>query len=92
MAVKNLPTVPSGEAGALAEAANGKTQRINHPEIIDLSKINPIVILYCPDGAISKVEGEIAISNKLCRGCGICAKESEGIIMVPEYKGPKGVF
>lgn len=92
MAVKTLPIVPSGEPGALAEAANGKLQRINHPEITDQGKVNPIIVLYCPDGAISKVENVIAINYKFCRGCGICAKESGGIVMVPEYKGPKGVF
>lgn len=92
MAVKNVPIVPSGEPGALAEAANGKIQRINHPEITDQTKVNPIILLYCPDGALSLDESGIAINFKFCRGCGICAKESEGIVMVPEYKGHKGVF
>ncbi|AHF07039.1 hypothetical protein [Desulfitobacterium metallireducens] len=92
MAVKNVPIVPSGDPGALAEAANGKIQRINHPEMSDLTKVNPIVVLYCPDGALSLDENGIAINYKFCRGCGICAKESEGIVMVPEYIGPKGVF
>lgn len=92
MAVKNVPVVPVGEPGALAEAANHKVQRIDRPEITDQAKVNPIVTLYCPDGAISLDEGGFAISYKLCKGCGICAKESEGIQMVPEYTGPKGIF
>ncbi|HVJ48962.1 2-oxoacid:ferredoxin oxidoreductase subunit alpha [Desulfitobacterium sp.] len=92
MVAKNLPTVPSGDPGALAKAANGAIQRINRPEITDPARVNPIVLLYCPDGALSLDEKGIAISYKLCKGCGICAKESEGIAMVPEYTGPKGVF
>lgn len=92
MALKNLPIVPSGDPGALAEASNAVVQRINRPEISDSAKVNPIVLLYCPDGALSLDESGIVISYKLCKGCGICAKESEGIVMVPEYTGPKGIF
>lgn len=92
MALKNLPIVPSGEPGALAEASNAVIQRINRPEITDSTKLNPIIHLYCPDGALSLDENGIIICYKLCKGCGICAKESEGIVMVPEYTGPKGIF
>lgn len=92
MALKSLPIVPSGDPGALAEAANAGLQRINRPEITEPEKVNPVVILYCPDGALSMDESGIVINYKLCKGCGICAKESEGIVMVPEYTGPKGIF
>jgi len=92
MALKNLPIVPSGDPGSLAEVANGAVVRINRPEIAEPAKVNPIVILYCPDGALSLDESGIAISYKLCKGCGICAKESEGIVMIPEFTGPKGIF
>lgn len=92
MAPKNLPIVPSGDPGASAEIANGELQRIYRPEIAEPTKVNPIVTLYCPDGALSLDENGLVISYKLCKGCGICAKESEGIAMVPEYTGPKGIF
>ena len=92
MASKNLPIVPSGDPGALIEIANGGVQRIYRPEITDLAKVNPVVLLYCPDGALSLDENGIVVSYKLCKSCGICAKESEGIVMVPEYTGPKGIF
>jgi pyruvate ferredoxin oxidoreductase delta subunit len=92
MTVKNLPIVPSGEPGALAEAANAGVQRINRPQITDQTKVNPVILLYCPDGALSHHENEVFMNYKLCKGCGICAKESEGIVMVSEYTGPQGVF
>ncbi|HHV65773.1 MAG TPA: 2-oxoacid:ferredoxin oxidoreductase subunit alpha [Peptococcaceae bacterium] len=92
MALKQLPIVPSGDPGGLAESANAGVQRINRPVISDATKIDPIVILFCPDGAISLDESGFVISYKFCKGCGICAKESEGIVMVPEYTGPKGIF
>ncbi|NLI92151.1 MAG: 2-oxoacid:ferredoxin oxidoreductase subunit alpha [Peptococcaceae bacterium] len=92
MAVKNLPIVPSGDPGALVEAANYATWRIFRPVITESAKVNPIVTLYCPDGAITVDESGAEVNYKLCKGCGICAKESEGIQMVPEYTGPKGVF
>lgn len=92
MAVKNLPIVPSGDPGALATASNYATWRVLRPEITEPAKVNPIVTLYCPDGAIALTESGVTVNDKLCKGCGICAKESEGIAMVPEYTGPKGIF
>jgi len=92
MTLKNTPVVPSGEPGALAEIANNRVQRIYRPEITDQTKIDPVVLLFCPDGAISRSESGFVISYELCKGCGICAKESQGIAMVPEYTGPKGIF
>ena len=92
VALQNTPVVPSGEPGALAEIANSRVQRINRPEITDQSQIDPVVLLFCPEGAISRSESGFIISYKLCKGCGICAKESRGITMVPEYTGPAGIF
>ncbi len=92
MAVKSLPIVPSGDPGALAEASNYSTWRILRPEITEPDKVNPIVTLYCPDGALTLEESGVALNYKFCKGCGICAKESAGIRMAPEYTGPKGVF
>ncbi|WP_407313102.1 2-oxoacid:ferredoxin oxidoreductase subunit alpha [Desulfosporosinus sp. SB140] len=92
MAVKNLPVVPSGDPGALGAAANYETWRIVRPEITEPAKVNPIVTLYCPEGAIMLEESGVTVNYKLCKGCGICAKESKGIQMVPEYTGPKGIF
>jgi pyruvate ferredoxin oxidoreductase delta subunit len=92
MAVKSLPIVPSGDPGALAEVANFAVWRILRPEITDPDIIDPIITLYCPDGALTMEEKGAVINFKFCKGCGICAKESAGIQMVPEYTGPKGVF
>lgn len=92
MAVKNLPVVPSGDPGSLAEASNYQTWRILRPEITEPLNVDPVVTLYCPDGAIAIEESGAAINYKLCKGCGICAKESKGIVMVAEYTGPKGIF
>lgn len=92
MALKELPVVPSGDPGSLAESPNSAIVRIYRPVINDQAKVNPMVLLYCPDGALSLKEDEIEISYKHCKGCGICAKESAGIEMVPEYKGPRGIF
>lgn len=92
MALKNLPVVPSGSPGALAESSNAGIQRIFRPVINDQTKVNPVILLYCPDGALSLDENGIMVSYKFCKGCGICAKESAGIEMVPEYTGPRGIF
>jgi len=92
MALKELPIVPSGDAGALAELNAAKVQRIYRPVIKDSSKVNPIVLLYCPDGALFLAEDQIRVNYKYCKGCGICAKESDGIEMVPEYTGPRGIL
>ncbi len=92
MALKELPIVPSGDPGSLAISPNSAIQRIFRPSITDHTLINPIVLLYCPDGALSLTGDEIVVSYKHCKGCGICAKESKGIEMVPEYTGPRGIF
>jgi len=92
MVLKELPVVPSAEPGSLAESPNSAIQRIVRPVIADQTLVNPIVLLYCPDGALFLKGEEIVVSYKHCKGCGICAKESEGIEMVPEYTGPRGIF
>ncbi|MEL1136700.1 2-oxoacid:ferredoxin oxidoreductase subunit alpha [Desulfitobacterium sp. THU1] len=92
MALKELPVVPSGDPGSLAESPNSAIQRLYRPVITDQNQVNPIILLYCPDGALSLTGDEIIVSYKLCKGCGICAKESKGIEMVPEYTGPRGIF
>ena len=30
--------------------------------------------MYCPDGAICRESGKVAIDYDFCKGCGICAK------------------
>ncbi|AGA69252.1 2-oxoacid:ferredoxin oxidoreductase, delta subunit [Desulfitobacterium dichloroeliminans LMG P-21439] len=92
MALKELPVVPSGDPGSLAESPNSAIQRIYRPVIKDQTQVNPIVLLFCPDGALSLIGDEIVVSYQHCKGCGICAKESKGIEMVPEYTGPRGFF
>jgi Pyruvate/2-oxoacid:ferredoxin oxidoreductase delta subunit len=92
MAFKPVPVVPAGEAGALAVTADNKNQRLRRPEISDQTQIDPLTPLYCPDGAIALTAGQYAVSERLCKGCGICAQESPGIRMVPEYTGPRGIL
>lgn len=42
--------------------------------------------LYCPDGAIARIDGRMIINLKYCKGCGICANECprEAMTMVKE--------
>jgi 2-oxoacid:acceptor oxidoreductase delta subunit (pyruvate/2-ketoisovalerate family) len=45
--------------------------------VIDIDKCNNCSFcwLYCPEGAISRVDGRMAIDLKYCKGCGICVSE-----------------
>lgn len=90
--VKNVPIVPSAVAGSLAESKFAPSWREYRPEIIDQEKVNPLVVLFCPDGAVTIEERKTEVNFDLCKGCGICAAESGGIKMVPEYAGPKGIY
>jgi pyruvate ferredoxin oxidoreductase delta subunit len=74
------------------EIPTAASWRVYRPEVTDQAKIDPRVILFCPDGALALEEGYLQINLKYCKGCGICAKESEGINMVPEYSGPQGIL
>ena len=89
---KELPVVPTAVSGSSVEISVAPSWREYHPEVKDSKKVNREVLLFCPDGAIS-IEGEaVAIDLHICKGCGICAAESDGIVMVPEYTGVIGVF
>ncbi|MGI6450694.1 MAG: 2-oxoacid:ferredoxin oxidoreductase subunit alpha [Desulfitobacteriia bacterium] len=90
--VKEVPIVPTANPGSLAEISAAPSWREYRPVVEDPAKVNPEVILFCPDGALSSAGGEVAINLSVCKGCGICAAESEGIVMIPEYTGPRGVF
>jgi len=89
---KNLPVVPTAVAGGAAEVSTASSWRELRPEIRAQEKVNPEVILFCPDGAISYGVDRAAVNLHLCKGCGICAVESDGIVMVAEYTGAFGVF
>ena len=89
---KELPVVPTAVPGSLVEISAAPSWREYRPEIRDAKKVNRNVVLFCPDGAIS-IEGDaVGIDLRICKGCGICAVESDGIVMVPEYTGVMGVF
>ncbi|SHI56201.1 4Fe-4S binding protein [Desulfosporosinus lacus] len=92
--VKNLPVVPTAKAGSLVETPTGITWRIQHPEILENCNMCLDCTLFCPDGAIVQQAGELVLSLRLCKGCGICANECKenAIQMIPEYSGVKGVF
>lgn len=89
---KELPIVPTANPGSLAEISAAPSWREYRPVIREPEKVNQVVIHFCPDGAISNKNGTIEIDLRICKGCGICAAESEGIEMVPEYTGVYGVF
>jgi Pyruvate/2-oxoacid:ferredoxin oxidoreductase delta subunit len=89
---KELPVVPTAAPGSLAEISAAPSWREYRPEVHEPTKVNPIIVLFCPDGAITSESGKTDINLGICKGCGICAVESEGIVMVPEYIGVKGVF
>ena len=58
--------------------------------VVDKSKCKKCTICwkYCPDAAITLVDGEPIIDLRYCKGCGICAFEcpSKCIIMVKEVE------
>ena len=45
--------------------------------VVDLSKCRKCTICwkYCPDAAITLVDGEPVVDLAYCKGCGICANE-----------------
>ncbi len=89
---KELPIVPTAVPGSLIEISAAPSWREYRPEVRDSKKVNKEVILFCPDGAISIEADTVTIDLQICKGCGICATESDGIEMVPEYTGVAGVF
>lgn len=90
--VKVLPVVPSAVSGSLTESPVAPSWREYRPYIVEPGKVNPLISLFCPEGAVSLENETVSINLKFCKGCGICAVESEGIVMVPEYTGAKGVL
>lgn len=89
---KELPIVPTAVPGSGVEVSTATSWREYRPEVREAAKVNREVVFFCPDGAIS-IDGEIvSIDLHICKGCGICAAESDGIVMVPEYTGVMGVF
>ncbi len=89
---KELPIVPTATPGSLAEISAASSWREYRPEIQEPGKVNPKVLFFCPEGALFHEEGIIAVDLSVCKGCGICAVESDGIVMVPEYTGVLGIF
>ena len=89
---KELPIVPTAVAGSGVEVSAATSWREYRPEVREAAKVNRNVVYFCPDGAISIDVDLVSIDLHICKGCGICASESDGIVMVPEYTGVMGVF
>jgi pyruvate ferredoxin oxidoreductase delta subunit len=45
---------------------------LDRPVLTDLCTACALCALFCPEGAISKVDGSIVIDYLHCKGCGIC--------------------
>jgi Pyruvate/2-oxoacid:ferredoxin oxidoreductase delta subunit len=90
--VKKVPVVPSADPGNAAAMCPAVSVRECFPVITEQSLINPLIYLFCTEGAISHHNKLFDINLSICKGCGICACESQGIELVLEYTGPKGVF
>ncbi len=76
--IYSCPQVPTYEAGYLVEG-NG-SWRSSRP-VVEIDKCTGCLqcYLYCPDGAISKLDtGEkrpkVLVEYDFCKGCGICVK------------------
>lgn len=89
---REIPIVPSASPGSAREVSAAASYRVHRPEITEQNGIDPKIILFCPDGALELENEKVKINLKFCKGCGICAKESESINMVPEYTGPLGIL
>jgi pyruvate ferredoxin oxidoreductase delta subunit len=89
---REIPVVPSASPGSAGEVSAAASCRVYRPVIADPKSIDPKVVLFCPDGALTLEDEQVILNLKYCKGCGICAKESESINMVPEYTGPQGIL
>lgn len=73
--ISEYPTGPCFEAGHLVtENAGWRTEKPVHQRELCIGCY--YCYLCCPEGVISKSEGEgkIDIDYAFCKGCGICAK------------------
>lgn len=89
--VDKFPEVPSVPGGTILETLGGwRTLR----PIYDPEKCTKCFLcwIYCPEGAIKKMEDRIKIDYDYCKGCGICARECkfDAITMVREEKEKDG--
>lgn len=91
---KNLPTVPSGKAGSMAESLSGLTWREQYPVISAGCTSCLECTLFCPEGALFEGENTVSVQLQLCKGCGICAVEckEKAITMIPEFSRHRGIF
>jgi 2-oxoacid:acceptor oxidoreductase, delta subunit, pyruvate/2-ketoisovalerate family len=73
--------------GAAGKTGKWRTLR---PEL-DKEKCTNCLLcwMYCPEGAIDRVEDGVCIDYEYCKGCGICAEECarKAIVMVEEKGG-----
>jgi len=72
--LSEYPTGPGFQAGHLVTRNAG--WRTFRPQI-DLDKCTACLRCYlvCPDGAIYKSNGKVAVEWDFCKGCGVCAHE-----------------
>ena len=68
-----IPETTSYEAGYLVTKNAGWR---NVRPVIDIQKCVGCLncYLYCPDGVISRRDGNVEIDYDFCKGCGICKK------------------
>ncbi|MDK2823417.1 MAG: pyruvate ferredoxin oxidoreductase delta subunit [Clostridia bacterium] len=82
---EELPFGPGSQAGVLVEVNSGwRTFKpvLDHEKCINCLRC----WLLCPDGVISKENGQLEFDFDYCKGCGICAYEcpKKAIVMVKE--------
>ncbi len=65
-----LPTYPVSTADSLANHTGGWS--LDRPALHDECTACALCALFCPEGAISRTDGAMAIDYLYCKGCGIC--------------------
>lgn len=92
--VKNLPLVPTAQAGSMAHSPAGLSWREEYPVVSDACNLCLECTLFCPEGALVQDRQKASVNLQLCKGCGICATECKpkAISMISEFNGEHGIF
>lgn len=72
--IEDFPVGPHFQSGFLVDISAG--MRTFRP-VIDSAKCRKCMacFLICPDGAICREAGGVAVDYDFCKGCGVCAHE-----------------